>query len=75
MMKKEMPVKYWKNLPEAALIGGLVAGATERSGRMVDAAPTIAARRIEARTSGRTVPMALQLAGPAHALDLPDDSV
>ena len=75
MMKKEMPVKYWKNLPEAALIDGLVAGATERSGRMVDAAPTIAARRIEARTSGRTVPMALQLAGPVHALDLPDDSV
>ncbi|RZL64469.1 MAG: DUF4130 domain-containing protein [Variovorax sp.] len=46
MMKKEMPVKYWRNLPEAALIGELTAGATERSGRMVDAAPTMPARRI-----------------------------
>ena len=75
MMKKEMPVKYWKNLPEAALIGGLVAGATERSGRMVEAAPSIAARRIEMRTPVRTVPRALPLAGPISAPDLPDDPV
>lgn len=36
MMKREMPVRYWKNLPEAPLIGGLVAHANERSARMVD---------------------------------------
>ncbi len=40
MMKREMPVRYWKNLPEAPLIGGLVAHANERSARMVDRPPT-----------------------------------
>ncbi len=46
MMKKEMPVKYWHNLPEAELISGLAADAMARSGRMVEAAPTAPARRI-----------------------------
>ena len=58
MMKKEMPVKYWHNLPEAALISELTAGATERSGRMVDAAPTLPARRI--------VPLEVHHARDAH---------
>ncbi|MFG6412988.1 TIGR03915 family putative DNA repair protein [Roseateles sp. DC23W] len=35
-MKKEMPVRYWVNLPEAALISGLVRDAAEREGRMRD---------------------------------------
>lgn len=67
MMRKEMPVKYWHNLPEAALIAPLTAQATERSGRMVEAAPTSPARRI------------VQPVQQAHALDphhsaaLPDD--
>jgi len=73
MMKKEMPVKYWKNLPEAALISGLTANAMERSGRMVEAAPTTVARRIEAHISARSVPVALQPAQQFNALDLPDD--
>jgi DNA polymerase len=34
MMKKEMPVRYWANLPEAALITGLVRDAPTREGRM-----------------------------------------
>ncbi len=46
MMKKEMPRKYWHNLPEAQLIAPLTAQAWERSGRMVEAAPTQPARRI-----------------------------
>ena len=46
MMKKEMPVKYWHNLPEAELISGLAADAMARSGHMVEAAPTQPARRI-----------------------------
>ena len=46
MMKKEMPVKYWHNLPEARLISGLAADAMARSGRMVEAEPTRPARRI-----------------------------
>ena len=36
-MLKEMPRKYWKNMPEAALIPELVAGAQARESAMVDA--------------------------------------
>ncbi len=35
-MLKEMPRKYWKNLPEAALIPALVAGAQAREAGMVE---------------------------------------
>ena len=46
MMKKEMPVRYWKNLPEAALIAPLAAAAHARSSAMVESPPTEPARRI-----------------------------
>ena len=36
-MLKEMPRKYWKNMPEAALIPELVAGAQRRESQMVAA--------------------------------------
>ncbi|NLR71445.1 UdgX family uracil-DNA binding protein [Novosphingobium sp. ERN07] len=36
-MLKEMPRKYWKNLPEAALIPELIAGAQAREAQMVKA--------------------------------------
>lgn len=36
-MLKEMPKKYWKNMPEAALIPELVAGAQNRESQMVAA--------------------------------------
>ena len=35
-MTKEMPKKYWKNMPETALIGELVAGAQAREAAMID---------------------------------------
>jgi len=35
MMKKEMPVRFWKNLPEAAAIPELLAQAPQRQRRMV----------------------------------------
>ena len=35
-MTKEMPKKYWKNLPEASLIPDLIAGAAERTRGMID---------------------------------------
>jgi len=35
MMKKEMPVRFWKNLPEAAAIPALLAQAPQRQRRMV----------------------------------------
>ena len=36
-MTKEMPKKYWKNMPETALIPGLVAGAAGRTRGMIAA--------------------------------------
>jgi len=49
MMRKEMPTRYWKNLPEAALIGELAKTAHARSGRMVEAPGTVPQRRIAGR--------------------------
>jgi probable DNA metabolism protein len=40
MMRSEMPVRYWKNLPEAALIPGMLAQAEQRASRMIEAPPT-----------------------------------
>jgi DNA polymerase len=45
-MENEMPRRYWRNLPEAALISGLAAGAIERSGTMVEQPATTPRRRI-----------------------------
>jgi DNA polymerase len=42
-MQAEMPKKYWKNLPEAALIPDLVAGAEEASREMIEKMPTLPA--------------------------------
>jgi uracil-DNA glycosylase len=36
MMQKEMPRRYWKNLPEAALITSLTAQSAQRSDRMIE---------------------------------------
>ncbi len=36
-MLKEMPKKYWKNMPETALVGELMAGAQAREANMVEA--------------------------------------
>jgi DNA polymerase len=35
-MRAEMPVRYWRNLPEAAQIGELVRDAPQRVRRMVE---------------------------------------
>jgi DNA polymerase len=40
MMQKEMPRKYWKNLPEAELIGTLAAQAETLTGSMIEAPAT-----------------------------------
>lgn len=44
-MQAEMPRKYWKNLPEAAAIPDLIAGAEARARQMQAAAPTRAPAR------------------------------
>jgi DNA polymerase len=46
MMRKEMPQRYWRNLPEATLISELSHGAHERSGRMVEAEATLPRKAI-----------------------------
>ena len=35
-MTKEMPKKYWRNMPETALIGELIAGAQAREAEMIE---------------------------------------
>jgi len=35
-MTKEMPKKYWKNMPETALVAGLIAGAQAREAAMIE---------------------------------------
>ena len=45
MMQKEMPKRYWKNLPEAVLIAPLAAQAHQRTAAMIDHPPTVANRR------------------------------
>ena len=42
-MQKEMPKKYWKNLPEAPLIPRLVAGAESAAREMIEKMPTMPA--------------------------------
>ena len=46
-MQSEMPKKYWKNMPEAAFIPAMIAGATARAQAMADAAPTLPPLRME----------------------------
>ena len=47
-MLKEMPRKYWKNMPETALVAELVAGAQAREARMIETARTSVGGNIEA---------------------------
>src|SRR3989344_5235394 len=56
MMKKEMPTRYWHNLPEAALITELAQTAQERSAKMVEAEATVPRRRIAGTTAPRARP-------------------
>ncbi|MDI1257955.1 UdgX family uracil-DNA binding protein [Aquabacterium sp.] len=46
MMEREMPRRYWHNLPEAALIAPLVAAAHQRSGTMIEQGPQDMAKRL-----------------------------
>ena len=59
-MLAEMPKKYWKNLPETALIPDLLAGAESRVRAMAEAAPTRApfyAKAIAARPKAPAAPL------------------
>ena len=67
-MQKEMPRRYWANLPEAALIDPLAARAAERSMTMIQKGPSDPARRFpsaprpapgHSRSSGGDEPQSL----------------
>ncbi len=45
-MQKEMPKRYWRNLPEARLIPDLIARAERRTTAMVARAPSTPSRRV-----------------------------
>ena len=64
MMLREMPRRYWANLPEAALIDPLSARAAERSMDMVERGPTETARRLPAAASA--TPSAAPHPTPGH---------
>ena len=46
MMQKEMPRRYWKNLPEAQFISELTAKSSQRHMEMIEQATTVPARRL-----------------------------
>jgi len=52
-MQSEMPKRYWRNLPEASLIPGLIEKASERSAAMVEASHSEPRRRIRTATAAR----------------------
>jgi len=64
-MQREMPQKYWRNVPESRLVPALVAGAAERSGRMLDGSATFAesSRARSSRIPVRAAPTAGAAAG------------
>lgn len=64
-MQAEMPKKYWRNLPEAALIASLIADADKRTQAMVDAPAQLPRRKIP-----KYVPVARPLSGTGGALVL-----
>ena len=45
-MRKEMPKRYWRNLPEARLIPELIERAEARTGAMVSQPPSVPSRRV-----------------------------
>ncbi len=58
-MTSEMPRKYWKNLPEASLVPGLVAGAEERTRMMIEAGAAAGRSNdeVQAGAAGDTAPV------------------
>lgn len=74
MMQKEMPRRYWKNLPEAEMIYSLTAGATESSQRMIAQPATTTDRRLPAETPATALRIArdaLQADGARQSAAIP----
>jgi len=64
-MEKEMPKRYWRNLPEASLIKPLIADAARTSDAMVATAPT----EPHKPQKRQDVPMPRKAAASAESLD------
>jgi uracil-DNA glycosylase len=64
MMCKEMPKRYWPNLPEAVLIGPLTQTATSRTQEMIDREGTLPSPSIRGRASAAPVVVALRVIAP-----------
>ncbi len=62
MMVREMPRRYWHNLPEATLIAPLVAAAHERSGAMIERGPQDMVKRLP-----QSLPLKVSTPAPSHA--------
>jgi probable DNA metabolism protein len=60
LMQKEMPRKYWRNLPEAQFISPLAARAVERSGGMLEQEPTQVMRRVVKLERAETPPATVE---------------
>jgi uracil-DNA glycosylase len=56
-MLAQMPKKYWRNLPEAPLIAGLIADSSQRMDNMIIAQPTTPQRKIVKYVSKKTSPV------------------
>ena len=60
-MHKEMPRRYWHNLPEAQFITAMSAGASQREAKMIDSTPSSPQRRIPAFKPPQAAQQALQI--------------
>ena len=65
MMQKEMPRRYWNNLPEAALITSLAAQSAERSGRMIEQGASSPVRRRPAASLALRLDHRVEVHSPA----------
>jgi DNA polymerase len=61
MMEKEMPRRFWRNLPEARLIAPLMAAAGERAGSMIESPATPPRRFGVGQASRAAVPIAITI--------------
>lgn len=71
-MQSEMPKRYWRNLPEAALIPALIEAAQERAETMVATEPTRPRRRAPARR-GAAAPAPSPAVGAGSASESLED--
>lgn len=69
-MQREMPRKYWHNLPEAVLIAPLAAQAQNRSEAMIDEGPSTPRRRIPRPVAPENPQRTMQADGIRSLADL-----